>query len=109
VFTLDRHFSVYRKHGNRRLRDARWRHSGFRPRPRYDADVVGGRDNRVAALGMNVVLLVNLARSAALAIRFLRGRGAFADLERWQTNYLPAYAAWAAIVVAVFPPLFRYI
>jgi hypothetical protein len=56
-----------------------------------------------------VVLLVNLAWSAALSVRFLRGRGAFADLELWQTNYLPAYAAWAAIVVAIFPPLFRYI
>jgi hypothetical protein len=43
-----------------------------------------------------------------LYIRFLRGRGPFARLERWQTGYIPVYAAWAAIVVAVFPPLFRY-
>jgi hypothetical protein len=69
----------------------------------------GFTPNRVAALGMNVVLLVNLTWSAVLSIRFLRGRGAFADLERWQTNYLWVFAAWAAIVVAVFPPLFRYI
>jgi hypothetical protein len=65
--------------------------------------------NRVAALGMNVILLVNLAWSAMLSIRFLRGRGGFADLERWQTSYLWVYAAWAAIVVVVFPPAFRYI
>jgi hypothetical protein len=63
----------------------------------------------VAALGMNVILLVNLAWSAVLSIRFLRGRGAFADLERWQTNYLPVYAVWAAIVVITFPPIFGYI
>ena len=69
----------------------------------------GFTPNRVAALGMNVILLVNLAWSAVLSVRFLRGRGAFADLERWQTNYLPVYAAWAAIVVIAFPPLFRYI
>ena len=69
----------------------------------------GFTPNRVAALGMNVVLLANLAWSAVLTIRFLRGRGTFADLERWQTNYLPVYAAWAAIVVIVFPPVFRYI
>jgi hypothetical protein len=69
----------------------------------------GFTPNRVAALGMNVILLVNLAWSATLSIRFLRGRGVLADLERWQTNYLPVYAAWAAIVVTVFPPLFRYI
>jgi hypothetical protein len=33
--------------------------------------------NRVAALGMNVILLVNLAWSAVLYVRFLRGRGSF--------------------------------
>jgi hypothetical protein len=66
----------------------------------------GFSPNRVAALGENVILLVNLAWSAVLYIRFLRGRGSFADLERWQTDYLPVYAAWAAIVVIVFPSVF---
>jgi hypothetical protein len=69
----------------------------------------GFSPNRVAALGENVILLVNLVWSAVLYIRFLRGRGSFSDLERWQTDYLPVYVAWAAIVVIVFPPLFRYI
>ena len=69
----------------------------------------GFTPNRVAALGMNVILLINLTWSAVLSIRFLRGRGAFADLERWQTSYLPVYAVWAAIVVIVFPQLFGYI
>ncbi|HKH11601.1 MAG TPA: permease prefix domain 1-containing protein [Rubrobacter sp.] len=69
----------------------------------------GFTPNRVAALGENVILLVNLAWSAVLYIRFLRGRGSFTDLERWQTNYLPAYAVWAAIVVIAFPPVFGYI
>jgi hypothetical protein len=58
---------------------------------------------------MNVILLVNLAWSAVLSIRFLRGRGALADLERWQTTYLPVYAVWAALVVIAFPPIFAYI
>ena len=65
--------------------------------------------NRVAALGENVILLVNLAWSAVLYLRFLRGRGSFASLERWQTNYLWVFAAWAAIVVIVFPPVFGFI
>ncbi len=68
----------------------------------------GFTPNRVAALGENVILLVNLAWSAVLYIRFLRGRGSFASLERWQTDYLPVYALWAAIVVIVFPPLFGH-
>ena len=65
--------------------------------------------NRVAVLGVNVILLVNLSWSAVLYIRFLRARGSFTALERWQTDYLPVYAVWAAIVVIVFPPLFGYI
>jgi len=69
----------------------------------------GFTPNRVAALGENAILLINLAWSAVLYIRFLRGRGSFADLERWQTDYVPVYALWAAIVVIVFPPVFAYI
>ncbi|MFO7697147.1 MAG: permease prefix domain 1-containing protein [Anaerolineae bacterium] len=68
----------------------------------------GFSPNKVAALGENVILLVNLAWSAVLYLRFLRGRVPFAALERWQTGYLPVYAAWAAVVVIVFPPLFGY-
>ncbi len=70
---------------------------------------LGFTPNRTAALGVNVLLLVNLAWSAMLYIRFLRGRGSFDALERWQTTYLPVYAAWAAIVVIVFPPLFNFV
>lgn len=68
----------------------------------------GFTPNRVAALGVNVILLVNLARSAHLYIRFLRQRGRFTDLEQWQTDYLPVYGVWAAIVVIVFPLVFGY-
>jgi hypothetical protein len=69
----------------------------------------GFSPNRVAALGENVILLLNLAWSAVLYIRFLSGRGSFSDLERWQTAYVPVYAVWAAAVVVVFPPLFAYL
>lgn len=68
----------------------------------------GFSPNKAAALGMNLVLLVNLAWSAWLYARFLRGAGSFVDLERWQTDYLPAYAIWAGLVVVAFPPLFGY-
>jgi hypothetical protein len=69
----------------------------------------GFTPNRVAALGENLILLVNLARSAWLYAAFLRGRGPFRALEAWQTAYLPVYATWAALVVVLFPPLFRYV
>lgn len=68
----------------------------------------GFTPNRVAALGENLILLVNLAWSAWLYARFLRHRGSFAVLERWQIAYLPVYSVWAALVVVMFPPVFGY-
>ncbi|HET9863642.1 MAG TPA: permease prefix domain 1-containing protein [Steroidobacteraceae bacterium] len=64
--------------------------------------------NRVAALGENLILMANLAGSAWLYAQFLRRRAAFAALERWQVAWLPVYSLWAALVVAVFPPLFDF-
>jgi hypothetical protein len=69
----------------------------------------GFSPNRVAALGENMILLVNLVWSGVLYIRFLRGRGSFTSLERWQTDYMPVYAVWAAVVVIVFPLAFGYL
>jgi hypothetical protein len=68
----------------------------------------GFSPNKVAALGENLILLVNLGWSAVLYGRFLAGRAAFARLERWQTAYLPVYAVWAWVVVVVFPPVFSF-
>jgi hypothetical protein len=58
---------------------------------------------------MNLILLINLAWSAVLYVRCVRNSESLLALERWQTRYLPVFAAWAAIVVIVFPPLFHYI
>ena len=68
----------------------------------------GFTPNRMAALGENLILLVNLTWTAWLYVRFVRRRGSFAALERWQIAYLPVYAVWAAFVVIVFPPVFGY-
>lgn len=68
----------------------------------------GFTPNRVAALGENLILLVNLAWSAWLYLRFLRRRVPFRALERWQVTYLPVYSVWAALVVVLFPPVFGY-
>ncbi|HWR34805.1 MAG TPA: permease prefix domain 1-containing protein [Clostridia bacterium] len=68
----------------------------------------GFTPNRVAALGENLILLVNLAGSAWLYACFVRHRGSFAALERWQIAYLLVYSVWAALVVVMFPPVFGY-
>ncbi len=64
--------------------------------------------NRTAALGLNVILLISLARTAWLDFGFVRRRRPFADVERWQTVYIGVYAVWAAVVVAAFPLLFDF-
>jgi hypothetical protein len=69
---------------------------------------MGWTPNRFAALGMNVVLLVNLAGSAFLYARFLRGGVVFQRLWDWQMSYLYVIAGWAAVVVVLFPPLFGF-
>jgi len=68
----------------------------------------GFTPNRVAALGENLILVVNLGWSAVLYARFLWRRAGFAPLERWQTAYLPVYAVWAWIVVMIFPLVFGF-
>ena len=69
---------------------------------------LGFTPNRTAALGLNLVLLVNLAGAAWLSARFLSRRSRLHPLERWQTSYLPVFALWAAAVVVVLPLLFTF-
>jgi hypothetical protein len=69
---------------------------------------LGFTPNRTAALGLNLVLLVNLVGAAWLSARFLRRRTRLQRLERWQTTYLPVFALWAATVVVILPPLFAF-
>ena len=71
-------------------------------------DELGFSPNRTAALGLNLVLLVNLAGAAWLSVRFLTRRTGLHRLERWQTAYLPVFALWAAAVVVLLPPLFGF-
>ena len=69
---------------------------------------LGFTPNRTAALGLNLVLLVNLAGAGWLSARFLTRRCTLHRLERWQTAYLPVFALWAATVVVILPPVFGF-
>ncbi|GAB3199335.1 hypothetical protein GCM10027062_15650 [Nocardioides hungaricus] len=68
----------------------------------------GWSANKVTALGLNLVLLVNLVWSARLTWGFLGHRRGLVVLERWQTSYLPVYALWAVAVAVVVPPVFGF-
>jgi hypothetical protein len=69
---------------------------------------LGFTPNRTAALGLNIVLLVNLAGAAWLSARFLGRRSTLHRIERWQTAYVPVFALWAAAVDVLLPPLFGF-
>lgn len=64
--------------------------------------------NRLAALGANVLLLVNLVFLGLGYGRFLLRRVRYQVIVDLQMRYLPVYAVWAALVVIVFPPLFGF-
>lgn len=71
-------------------------------------DDLGITPNRVAAVGLNLVLLATLAGTAWLSSRFLAGRSSFHRLERRQTAYLPVFVVWAGVVSVVLPPVFGF-
>ena len=68
----------------------------------------GASPNKVASLGLNLILLVNLAWAAWLQFGFLRGRLTHGVLERWQTGYVPVYLAWCVLAAIVVPPVFGF-
>jgi hypothetical protein len=70
---------------------------------------LGFTPNRTAALGLNLVLMINLIGTAWVSARFLSGRGTFHRTEQWQTAYLPIFALWAAAVVVLLPPVFSFV
>ena len=64
--------------------------------------------NRVAALGLNLVLLANLTGSVFVSGRALVTRTDLGGLARWQAANLPLLVLWAAVVVVVLPALFGF-
>lgn len=68
----------------------------------------GASPNKLAALGANIALLINLVLLGVGYVRFLCGRLHYQALVDTQMRYLPIYSLWAAFVVVAFPPLFGF-
>ena len=64
--------------------------------------------NRAVALGLNLILVVNLAGTVWLSVRMFVRRASAVPLEKWQTGYLLVFGAWAALVVVLLPVLFNF-
>ena len=64
--------------------------------------------NRIAVLGANLLILVNLSLVSHKLFRILMNKSEIEDLEKSMTIMLPVYAIWASIVCFGFPLLFDF-
>ncbi|MFM6936335.1 MAG: hypothetical protein ACKOXH_01430 [Aquirufa sp.] len=69
---------------------------------------LGITPNRLAVLGSNVLVLLNLIFVTRQLLGLLNGQKTLADVEASMTRFLPYYALWAAIVSFVFPLVFSF-
>ena len=64
--------------------------------------------NKLAALGENILLLLNLVGLLWLYIRYFNEKIDFEKIEIFQTSYLTCYAIWMGVVVFIFPIIFGF-
>ncbi|TGE07636.1 DUF4153 domain-containing protein [Hymenobacter fodinae] len=65
--------------------------------------------NRLAVLGGNVLILLNLLLVAYRLFKTVQDHQELAAVENSIVSYLPVYGIWAAVVVFVFPLAFHFI
>jgi len=63
--------------------------------------------NRLAVLGINLLMWANLIWMMLAYLAFLRNKAELAAVQHAVTKYLPVYGLWAAFVTFVFPLIFR--
>lgn len=64
--------------------------------------------NRLAVLGANLLILVNLLLVSHSLLMNLRGKMGVEQVENRMALFLPVYAAWTALVTLTFPLLFQF-
>lgn len=63
--------------------------------------------NRLAVLGVNILIWANLIWIGIAYTRFLRNKTDLMPVQTAVTQYLPVYGLWAAIVTFTFPIIFN--
>jgi hypothetical protein len=67
----------------------------------------GVTPNRVAVLGVNILIWANLIWIMLSYFRYLQNKSGPSDIQDAITKYLPVYGLWAAFVIFVFPAIFN--
>ena len=75
---------------------------------RTASDIYGLTPNRIAILGINLLVFVHLLGILINYIRFVWKGKPFEKLENWIAGYLPYYAIWAILVSILLPIFFWY-
>lgn len=75
---------------------------------RSTSDVYGLTPNRIAILGLNLLVFVHLSGILINYVRFVWKNKPFDKLENWIAGYLPYYAIWAVLVSVFLPVFFWY-
>lgn len=64
--------------------------------------------NKIAVLGANLLLFLNLVIITAKLFQFVRNKTASENVEKSMTDLLPYYGVWAAIVAILLPLFFGF-
>lgn len=67
----------------------------------------GVTPNRVAVLGVNILIWSNLIWIMLSYMRYLQNKSGPSDIQDAITKYLPVYGIWAAFVIFLFPSIFN--
>ncbi|WP_102346105.1 DUF4153 domain-containing protein [Bacillus sp. Marseille-P3661] len=63
--------------------------------------------NRLAVLGVNILIWANLIWIMIAYLRFLQNKSGLSTIQDAVTKYLPVYGLWAAFVTFAFPIIFN--
>lgn len=69
---------------------------------------MGITPNRLAVLGSNILILINLIWVSALLFKSIKNRQQIQEVEQSIATFLPYYSAWTAIVSFIFPFVFQF-
>lgn len=75
---------------------------------RTASDTYGLTPNRIAILGINLLVFFHLLGILINYVRFVWKGEPFVKLENWIAGYLPYYAIWAILISISLPILFWY-
>jgi hypothetical protein len=63
--------------------------------------------NRIAVLGVNILIWANLIWIMFSYMRYLQNKSGVSTIQNAVTRYLPVYGLWAAVIIFTFPIIFN--